>query len=116
MPCDETAGCLASAPASARRQVQFIQPKGLFQAVEPGTYAVVVLDNETAGVLAMVGGSDYAREPFNLATNGLRQSGSSFKPFTLMTAVDEGISPASTFSGSSPTYVDDPECMGDDGV
>src|SRR5688500_5098686 len=52
---------------------------------------------------------------FNYATDVPgRQPGSSFKPFTLMTAVDEGISPTSTFSGSSPTYVDDPECMGDE--
>ena len=51
--------------------------------------SVVVLDNETAGVLAMVGGSDYEKEPFNLATNGLRQPGSSFKPFTLVTALEE---------------------------
>ena len=47
--------------------------------------SVVVLDNETAGVLAMVGGDDYAKEPFNLATNGLRQPGSAFKPMTLVT-------------------------------
>lgn len=52
MPCDETAGCLASAPASARRQVQFIQPKGLFQAVEPGTYAVVVRPRDEDGFSA----------------------------------------------------------------
>ena len=52
--------------------------------------AVVVLDNETAGVLAMVGGFDYAEAPFNLATNGRRQPGSSFKPFTLVTALEAG--------------------------
>ena len=56
-----------------------------------------------------------AARGFNHATDYPgRQPGSSFKPFTLMTAIEEGISPASTFSGSSPTYVDDPECMGDE--
>ena len=48
MPCDGAAGCLASAPASARRRVQLLQPKGLFESVEPGTYAVVVRPREEA--------------------------------------------------------------------
>lgn len=48
MPCDEAAGCLASAPASARRRVQLIQPKGLFESVEPGAYAVVVRPRDAA--------------------------------------------------------------------
>jgi hypothetical protein len=46
--CDTTAGCLGSAPASPSRQVQFVQPKGLFQAVESGTYAVVVRPRDEA--------------------------------------------------------------------
>ena len=58
------------------------------------TASVVVLDNETAGVLAMVGGSDYQESPFNLATNGHRQPGSAFKPFTLVTALEQGRSTA----------------------
>ena len=54
------------------------------------TTAVVVLDNDTAAVRAMVGGFDYENAPFNLATNGQRQPGSSFKPFTLITALSQG--------------------------
>ena len=52
MPCDEAAGCLASAPASGSRQVQFVQPKGLFETVEPGSYAVVVRPRDEAGFSA----------------------------------------------------------------
>ncbi len=48
----------------------------------------------------MVGGSDYAREPFNLATNGLRQSGSSFKPFTLVAALEEEHSTSEVFNSA----------------
>jgi penicillin-binding protein 1A len=62
--------------------------------------SVVVLDNETAGVLAMVGGFDYETSPFNIATNGLRQPGSAFKPFTLVTALEEGRSPSEVFASS----------------
>ena len=32
-------------------------------------------------------------QPFNIATEGARQPGSSFKPFTLVTALEQGISP-----------------------
>jgi len=57
--------------------------------IEP-TASVVVLDNDTAAVRAMVGGPDFEQAPFNLATNGHRQPGSSFKPFTLITALEQG--------------------------
>jgi penicillin-binding protein 1A len=60
--------------------------------------AVVVLDNETGGVRAMVGGMDYEDHPFNLATQGHRQPGSSFKPFTLITALEQGRSPDEVFA------------------
>ena len=65
--------------------------------IEP-TGSAVVIDNSTGGVLAMVGGFDFEREPFNLATSGHRQPGSSFKPFTLATALQEGRSTDEVFT------------------
>ena len=47
------------------------------------TAAVVVIDNKTGEVRAMVGGRDFEQAPFNLATQGQRQPGSAFKPFML---------------------------------
>jgi penicillin-binding protein 1A len=70
----------------------------------PATASVVVLDNHNAGVKAMVGGPDFETKPFNLATQGHRQPGSSIKPFTLITALEEGISPYTTFE-SAPQYI-----------
>ncbi len=61
------------------------------------TAAVVAIDNGSGEVLAMVGGQDFDKEPFNLATNGQRQPGSSFKPFTLVTALKQGHSPDEVF-------------------
>ena len=52
------------------------------------TASVVVIDNSTGEVKAMVGGNNFETHPFNLATNGHRQPGSSFKPFTLATALE----------------------------
>jgi penicillin-binding protein 1A len=65
--------------------------------------AVVVLANDTGGVRAMVGGYDYREQPFNLATQGQRQPGSAFKPFTLVTALEQGISPDAVYSSQPKT-------------
>jgi penicillin-binding protein 1A len=62
--------------------------------------AVVVLNNVTGGVEAMVGGYDYRTQPFNLATQGQRQPGSAFKPFTLVTALEQGRSPDEVFASA----------------
>jgi penicillin-binding protein 1A len=61
--------------------------------------ALVVLDNRTGEVRAMIGGpkDGYNERPFNLATQGQRQPGSAFKPFVLAQALEDGISPGSTW-------------------
>jgi penicillin-binding protein 1A len=60
--------------------------------------SMAVIENKTGEVKAMVGGSSFNTRPFNLATNGHRQPGSSFKPFTLIRALDDGIDPNSVWS------------------
>src|SRR4051794_20629094 len=62
--------------------------------------SLVAIDNKTGEVKAMVGGTDFEHRPFNLATNGHRQPGSSFKPFTLIGALEDGVSPGRTFASS----------------
>jgi penicillin-binding protein 1A len=69
------------------------------------TAALVTVDAHTGAVLAMVGGRNYRRSQFNLATQGERQPGSSFKPFVLATALKSGISPTTTFV-SKPVTID----------
>src|SRR3954470_7275677 len=61
------------------------------------TAAMVVIDNQTGEVRAMVGGRDYQQAPFNLATQGQRQPGSAIKPFILATALTNGIGPGSVW-------------------
>jgi penicillin-binding protein 1A len=70
----------------------------------PATASVVVIDNRNAGIKAMVGGPDFETRPFNLATQGHRQPGSSIKPFTLLTALEEGISPETVYESAPQTF------------
>ena len=62
------------------------------------TAALVAIENSTGDVRAMVGGRNFQKSPFNLATEGERQPGSSFKAFDLAAALEDGISPESTWS------------------
>jgi penicillin-binding protein 1A len=66
--------------------------------------SLVAIENKTGKVRAMVGGTDYAKTPFNLATNGHRQPGSSFKPFTLLAALESGVSPDATFTSQPKNF------------
>jgi len=60
--------------------------------------ALVAIDPETGDVLALVGGRDFGRTPFNRATNARRQPGSAFKPFVFAAALAGGMSPISSIS------------------
>ncbi|MEP6955983.1 MAG: PBP1A family penicillin-binding protein [Chthoniobacterales bacterium] len=56
--------------------------------------AVVVLDNGSGGIRALVGGRDYAQSKFNRALPPAnRQIGSSFKPFVYTLAFTHGLLP-----------------------
>jgi penicillin-binding protein 1A len=59
--------------------------------------ALVAVRPRTGEILAMYGGDNFRQSQFNLAVQGERQPGSSFKPFVLATALKQGISPATTF-------------------
>jgi penicillin-binding protein 1A len=78
--------------------------KWLTQADGPSA-ALVAIDPRDGAVRAMVGGNNYRKSQFNLAVQGVRQPGSSFKPFVLATALREGISPATHFE-SAPQSID----------
>ena len=66
--------------------------------------ALVAVDPRNGAVLAMIGGNNYRKSQFNLAVQGERQPGSSFKPFVLATALKDGISPDSEFE-SGPVEI-----------
>jgi penicillin-binding protein 1A len=72
-------------------------------------------------VRAFVGGRAFtnqrkARGTIYAADFPGHQAGSTLKPFTLLTAIQQGISPQSRFSGASPTTIEDPACAGPEGL
>jgi penicillin-binding protein 1A len=73
--------------------------------------ALVAIDPQTGAVRAMISSVPDGRPlQFNLATQGHRQAGSSFKPFVLATALAQGGSVYSGFSGPPELTITDPYC------
>ena len=66
--------------------------------------AMLVLDNHTGEVKAMVGGWDFQRSKFNRAVQAYRQLGSTFKPIVYTAAIDRGYTPASVIIDSPVAY------------
>ncbi|MGD9638656.1 MAG: transglycosylase domain-containing protein [Alphaproteobacteria bacterium] len=64
--------------------------------------AVIIL-NKKGEVITMVGGINYSKSQFNLATQSLRQPGSTFKPFVYLTALENGFSPSSILTDEAIT-------------
>ena len=55
--------------------------------------ALVALDPQSGDVRALVGGRNYQESPFNRVTNGVRQPGSTFKPFVYARALLDSMPP-----------------------
>ncbi len=66
--------------------------------------AMLVLDNHTGQVKAMVGGWDFQRSKFNRAVQAYRQLGSTFKPIVYTAAIDRGFTPASIIIDAPVAY------------
>jgi penicillin-binding protein 1A len=70
--------------------------------------AVVIVENGTGAVRALVGGYDFSRSKFDRAVQAIRQVGSAFKPFVYLTAIEAGFTPADTVLDSPISIVIDP--------
>ncbi len=64
--------------------------------------AFVSIDPRNGDIRAMVNSSSYGASQFNLAAQGHRQPGSTFKAFVLTTAIKQGIDPYTTYYTSKP--------------
>ena len=71
--------------------------------------AVVILENGTGAVRALVGGYDFNRSKFDRAVQALRQVGSAFKPVVFLTAIEQGFTPADTVLDAPISIIIDPK-------
>ncbi|MGI8708667.1 MAG: transglycosylase domain-containing protein [Actinomycetota bacterium] len=87
---------------------------------EDKVQAALVSMTPRGEIRALVGGRNFnnvkAARGFNFVSDNGRQPGSAHKPFTLLSAIEQGISPSSRFSGASPAYIEDPICANPDGT
>ena len=92
------------------------------------TGAIAMVDNRTGAITVMASGLEFGddieagQRPYDLATEGARQAGSAFKPFGLLTALEQGtldgsqVTLNSYWDASSPQAIDCGEfpCDSDD--
>src|SRR5262249_7385872 len=78
--------------------------------------ALVVIDNRSGAIRALVGGRDFAQSKFNRAILAKRQVGSSFKPFIYATAFQRGLLPGAAVSDApiEPGELHDANGVGSD--
>ncbi len=76
--------------------------------------ALVAQDPKTGQILALVGSRDYFDTEndgnFNVASQGLRQPGSTLKPFVYMTAFEKGYTPDSLIFDAPTEFSTNPDC------
>lgn len=56
--------------------------------------SLIVIDNRTGAILALVGGFDFERSEWDRAMQAARQCGSAFKPIVYLAAFERGFAPA----------------------
>lgn len=76
------------------------------------TTGAFVLMNAKGEVLAIVGGSDYQKNQFNVIWQGKRQPGSAMKPFIYTAALASGAISAYSPISNEPNYIDNPHGRG----
>jgi len=67
---------------------------------------IVTLDPVTGAIVALYGGPDYLKDSRNTVTYEKIQAGSTFKPFTLVAALQKGIGLKTVYNGASPQQPD----------
>ena len=68
--------------------------------------AIIILENSTGEIKAMVGGYDFASSEFNRAMQAMRQVGSTFKPIVYSAALETGLTESSTVLDTPVSYTD----------
>ncbi len=92
-------------PAAQRSLQTAVADQGPQSDTEGVRIGAASVDPASGAILALYGGSDYVSSPLNNATQATAQAGSTFKPFALAAAFEQGISPYSRWNGNSPRTI-----------
>ncbi|MCM3661137.1 penicillin-binding protein [Georgenia satyanarayanai] len=68
--------------------------------------ALVSIDPASGQIVALYGGPDFVSQPRNAATQDVAQAGSTFKPFTLVAALEDGIPLSKTYPSYTPMEIE----------
>ncbi|WP_288936335.1 transglycosylase domain-containing protein [uncultured Sphingomonas sp.] len=90
----------ATVKTTLDRRLQATAERVIRQAGLRQAQAAIVAMRTDGRVVAMVGGKDYTKSPFNRATQAMRQPGSTFKLFVYLAAMRAGMTPDSTMDDS----------------
>ncbi len=66
--------------------------------------SVVMMNPNTGGVVALMGGRDYLKSSYNRAISSKRQVGSTMKPYLYYAALENGFTSSSTFTSEKTTF------------
>lgn len=64
----------------------------------------VMMNPNTGGVMAIIGGNDYNKTQYNRAISSKRQVGSTMKPLLYYTALESGFTASSSFTSEKTTF------------
>lgn len=79
----------------------------VYSYIEEGTEvqtAGVMMNPNTGGVMAIIGGNDYTQTQYNRAISSKRQVGSTMKPLLYYTALESGFTSSSSFTSEKTTF------------
>ena len=66
--------------------------------------AGIMMNPNTGGVMALIGGNNYSKTQFNRAVNAKRQVGSTMKPLLYYSALESGFTASSSFTSEKTTF------------
>ncbi len=72
--------------------------------------SLLTIAPNSGAIQAMYGGPDYRKHKINLAVQAGRQAGSSFKAFTLVAALQQGIPVGKVYDTPNPVKIDPAKC------
>lgn len=66
--------------------------------------AIVMMNPNTGGIIALAGGRDYNKSSYNRVTDSMRQVGSTMKPYLYYAALENGFTSSSAFTSEKTTF------------